>query len=122
MTSKKPRHTSRAARNARESVRMAHDAVDTVASLGDGIDLDPASRLFFEFAAPLLLTARNEQEFETASSVAEFVWASSHFDARTQAAMLTDFIEQTQVPDELVPWLLDVYAELAERKAALLGQ
>jgi uncharacterized protein YozE (UPF0346 family) len=103
-------------------VRLAHNAVEKIAALPGDVELDPASRLFFEFAAPLLMTARNEHEFETASSLAEFVWASTHFDAHTQVRLITEFIEETNVSDELVPWLLDVYAELAERKAALLGQ
>lgn len=102
---------------------MAHEAVEQVASLpGDDVELDPASRLFFEYAAPLLLTARNEHEFQTASALAEFVWATSHFDAHTQVALIHQFIDETNVSDELIPWLLDVYAELAERKAALLGE
>lgn len=86
------------------------------------MNLDPASALFFEFAAPLLMTARNQDEFETASALADFVWAATHFDARTQALMLDDFITQTAVPPQMIPWLLEVYGELAARKAALLGE
>ena len=82
----------------------------------------PASALFFEFAAPLLLTAGNEQEFRTASELAEFIWASTHFSAATQVALLNDFIQETKVPDAMIPWLLDVYAELAARKLALVGE
>lgn len=83
--------------------------------------VDEASRLFFEFAAPVLLAARNDEEFQTASALAEFVWAATEFDTPTQALMLDDFISETNVPPHLIPWLIDVYGELAARKAELLG-
>lgn len=85
------------------------------------VEIDPASELFFEYAAPLLLNARDEAEFRTAAAIAEFVWATTSFDAATQAVMLADFIAEAGIPDEMVPWLLDVVAELADRKAALFG-
>ena len=85
------------------------------------VEIDPASELFFEYAAPLLMNARNETEFQSAAMIAEFVWSATEFDAQTQALMLADFIAEAQVPEELIPWLLDVVAELADRKAALLG-
>lgn len=101
---------------------MAHDAVQQIASSDPGgVEVDPASQLFFEFAAPLLMNARSEEEFETASALAEFVWAATHFSATEQALLLDDFITQTQVPDQMVPWLLEVYSELAARKMALVG-
>lgn len=104
-------------------MRLAHEAVDTVApTLPDDLEVDPASRLFFEFAAPLLLTAETDQQFSTASAIAEFVWATSHFDSQHQALLIDQFIDEAGIPDEMVPWLLEVYAELAERKAALLGE
>jgi hypothetical protein len=118
LTSKRPRRTSRQVHNARESIRQAHDAVE---QLGSG-EIDPASRLFFEFAAPLLLTARSEEEFMTASALAEFVWASTHFDARTQVELLAEFIDEAQVPPHMIPWLVEVYGELAARKMALVGE
>lgn len=109
-------------RNARESVDQARDAVRQVADDPTmPVEIDPASELFFEYAAPLLLNARNQVEFGTAASIAEFVWAATSFDAATQAVMLADFIAEAGIPDEMVPWLLDVVAELADRKAALLG-
>ncbi len=118
MTSKRPQRTDRKLRNARQSVAQARDAVRQV----DRGDVDPASALFFEFAAPLLLTARNEDEFATATALAEFVWAATHFDAAAQALMLDEFIRETAVPEEMIPWLLDVYGELAARKMALVGE
>lgn len=122
MTSKRPQRTERKLRSARDSVALARDAVAQVAS-GDpgGVDIDPASQLFFEFAAPLLMNARTEEEFETASSLAEFVWAATHFSAAEQAILLNDFITQTDVPAPMIPWLLEVYSELAARKMALVG-
>jgi hypothetical protein len=120
MTSQRRRHTERHARDAVAATRnAAREAVRTDPS---GVELDPASALFFEFAAPLLLTAGNEQEFRTASELAEFIWASTHFSAATQVALLNDFIQETKVPDAMIPWLLDVYAELAARKLALVGE
>jgi hypothetical protein len=104
-------------------VRLAHEAVERVAQTSpNDLDLDPASTLFFEFAAPLLLTAQTEEQFQTASSLADFVWASTHFDARTQIALISEFIEESNIPDDMIPWLMDVYSELAARKAALLGE
>jgi hypothetical protein len=102
---------------------MARDAVELVAASDpSGVEVDPASQLFFEFAAPLLMNARSQEEFETASALAEFVWAATHFSAAEQALLLDDFITQTQVPEHMIPWLLEVYGELAARKAALLGE
>lgn len=85
------------------------------------VEIDPASELFFEYAAPLLLNARNETEFQSAAVIAEFVWMATEFDAQTQMLMLQDFITDSQVPEEMIPWLMDVFSELAERKIALLG-
>jgi hypothetical protein len=123
LTSKRPQRTERERRRARESVEAARQAVAQASeSETEALDVDPASALFFEFAAPLLLTASTEQEFAAASALADFVWASTHFDAQTQALLLSQFIDQTGVPPEAVPWLLEVYGELAARKAALLGE
>ena len=102
---------------------MARDAVQQVADSDTGdLELDPASRLFFEFAAPLLMNARTDEEFMTDSILAEFVWTASHFDAASQAILLNDFITEAQVPDQMVPWLIEVYGELAARKLALVGE
>lgn len=121
MTRKRPHRTERM-RNARESVAAARRAQqEVIATDPSAPSVDPASALFFEFAAPLLLTARSEQEFATASALAEFVWATTHFDAGTQVELLNEFIIETGVPDPMVPWLLEVYGELAARKAALVG-
>ena len=117
MTSKRPQRTDRRLRNARQSVAQARDAIQQV----DQGDVDPASALFFEFAAPLLMTARDEHEFAVATALAEFVWAATHFDVAAQALMLDEFIRDSSVPDEMIPWLLDVYGELAARKLALVG-
>ncbi len=123
MTSKSRRRTERNLRSARESVEATQAAVRQVAETDPtGLEIDPASELFFEFAAPLLMNARDEQEFQTASALADFVWAATQFDAATQVALLDDFIEQSNVPEQMIPWLLDVYSELAARKAALLGE
>jgi hypothetical protein len=123
LTSKRRHRTDRKIRNAQQSINEARDAVQQVASAPDlPFDVDPASALFFEYAAPLLMTARTEQEFATASSLAEFVWTATHFNAASQVALLADFIEDTQVPEQMIPWLLDVYAELAARKMALVGE
>jgi hypothetical protein len=86
------------------------------------LEVDPASDLFFQFAAPLLTTARDDQEFAIAAELAEFIWSATHFDAQTQMILLNDFIEQTGVPPNMIPWLLDVYGELAARKMALVGE
>jgi hypothetical protein len=102
---------------------MAHEAVEQVApTLPPDLDVDPASRLFFEFAAPLLLTAETDEQFRTASAIAEFVWATAHFDSATQVVMIDEFIADAGIPPDMVPWFLDVYTELAARKAALLGE
>lgn len=120
MTPKRRRPTDqRAARASVEAARQA--AREAAESDPTGPDVDPASALFFEYAAPLLMTARNQEEFETASALADFIWATTHFDAVTQVTLLNDFIEQTNVPEAMIPWLLDVYAELAARKEALVG-
>jgi hypothetical protein len=123
LTSKRPQRIERQRRHARESVAEARRAVEQVTeSEAEDLDVDPASSLFFEFAAPLLLTARTEQEFEAASALADFVWAATHFDAQTQVLMLDEFIREGGMAPEMVPWLLEVYGELAARKAALLGE
>lgn len=103
-------------------MRLAHDAVEQMASQPDSPEIDPASQLFFEFAAPLLLTAETEEQFKVASTLAEFVWTTTHFDAHAQVAIINQFIEESGVSDDQIPWFLDIYTELAERKAALLGQ
>jgi hypothetical protein len=122
LTSKQRRRTERKVRNARASVGAARDAVRQVeATDPTAPEIDPASELFFEFAAPILMTARDQEEFSTAAELAEFIWTATHFDAATQAILLDDFIQQTQVPPHLIPWLLDVYGELAARKIALVG-
>jgi hypothetical protein len=122
MTSKRPHRTDRRRTQADlEAMRqVAHQAIDEFAD-EEELELDPASELFFQYAAPLLLTARSEQEFAIASELAEFVWAATHFDAQTQVTLLADFIAQTNVPDHLVPWLLEIYQELAARKELLVG-
>ncbi|MEZ4521271.1 MAG: hypothetical protein R3A46_06470 [Thermomicrobiales bacterium] len=56
-----------------------------------------------------------------AADIAEFVWFSSHFDASRQAEMLQQFIAERGVPDEMVPWLIEVFAELSERKMIMAG-
>lgn len=122
MTSKRRHRTERRLKSARASVEAARQAVEQVAELGDDLEIDPASELFFEYAAPLLLSARNEHEFRVASALADFVWAATHFDTRTQVMMLDDFIREGGVPPEMIPWLVEVYGELAARKAALLGE
>jgi len=123
LTSKRSRRIDRDVRNARQSVAQARDAVRQVAGSEElPLDVDPASDLFFQFAAPLLSTARNEHEFAIAAELAEFIWSATHFDSATQVVLLCDFIEQTQVPENMIPWLLDVYGELAARKMALVGE
>lgn len=94
----------------------------SAAKQGDPIELDPASELFLTFASPLLTQARSDAEFQAAAAIAEFVWATSHFNATTQMQLLNQFIEDTGVPDEMIPWLLEVYAELAERRQILEGK
>lgn len=100
---------------------MAADAVDKVAGMG-GPEIDPASRLFFEFASPLLMNASTDQEFNAAAGLAEFIWATSHFSAAEQGLLIDQFINEAGIPEEQVPWLLDVYAELVARKIALVGE
>ena len=122
MTSKRRRPSKATSFDPRESVEAARNAAREVAALdGDNIEVDPASELFFEFAAPLLLEARDENEFEIAAMLAEFIWSATHFSAAEQVIMLDEFIRETGVPEEMVPWLLEVYSELAARKEALVG-
>ena len=121
MTSKRRRRTDRELRNAQASVQVAREAVEQVTDLDAELDVDPASALFFEFAAPLLMTARTELEFRVASGLAELIWAATHFDVHTQALVLDEFIQESGLPPENIPWLLEVYSELAARKVALVG-
>lgn len=118
MTSKR-RPATKPRKAERDSLAEARSLARRAA--GDDLELDPASELFFEFAAPLLLTAKSEEEFESAAAIAEFVWATSHFDAATQALLIDGFIQEVGIPPEMVPWLLDVYAQLATRKEMLVG-
>jgi hypothetical protein len=118
MTRKRRRPTKNPTR---ESLRQTAIAAREAARQGEALDLDPASELFFTFAGPLLLQARNDQEFQAAAEIAEFVWVSSHFDAARQAEMLMLFIAERGVPNEMIPWLIDVFAELSERKLMLAG-
>lgn len=96
-------------------------AAREAAKQGKEIELDPASELFFTFAGPLLLQARNDQEFQAAVEIAEFVWFSTHFNAAGQAQLLSEFIAERDIPGEMIPWLIDVFAELSERKMMLVG-
>ncbi len=105
----------------RESIRESAIAAREAAKQGDQLDLDPASELFFAFAGPLLLQARSDQEFQAAAQIAEFVWYSSHFNAGSQVQLLHQFIAEREIPEEMIPWLIEVYAELSERKLALVG-
>jgi hypothetical protein len=118
MTRKQPR---RSEHPTRESLRQTAIAAREAASQGEEIELDPASELFFAFAGPLLLQARNDQEFQAAADIAEFVWFSTHFDTSRQVEMLMQFIAERGIPEEMVPWLVDVVAELSERKQMLVG-
>lgn len=93
-----------------------------VAGVGEPLDVDPASDLFFQFAAPLLMTAETEEQFASAAGLAEMIWAITEFDAPTQAAMLAQFADESGLSDDQFPWLLDIVAELAARKQALLGE
>ena len=121
MTSKRRRPTERQAA-ARQSVDLTRQAVRQVEETdADDIDIDPASALFFEFAGPFLLEAQSDQQFITATAIAELVWAATFFDAATQAHILDDFIDEAGIPEEMIPWLLEVYDELAARKEALGG-
>lgn len=105
----------------RESIRQTAIAAREAARQGEEIDLDPASELFFAFAGPLILQARNDTEFKAAVEIAEFVWFSSHFDMSSQAVMLQQYITERDIPPEMIPWLLEVFGELSERKLALAG-
>ncbi len=78
--------------------------------------------MFFEFAGPLLLTARDEQEFQAASRIADFIWTATFLDAESQAQMIDLFIEDVAMPNEMIDWFFEVYEELAARKQALLGE
>ena len=120
MTSKRLHRTDRRRTQADlEAMRQAaHEAIDAE---DEALELDPASELFFQYAAPLLLTARSEEEFVIASALAEFVWTATHFDTNTQVSLLADFIAESNIPEHLIPWLLEVYEELAARKEALVG-
>lgn len=120
MTSQRPRPTSKRA-EARRSVADTRKAVQELREAGDE-SIDPASALFFEFAGPLLVDTRNEQEFATAAAIAEFVWTATFFDAAAQAELLDQFIDEAGIPEEMVPWLLEIYDELATRKQALLSR
>jgi len=121
VTAKRRRPTERD-RAARQSVDQARRAVREVEATDPGdVVIDPASGLFFEFAAPLLLTARDEAEFQTAAMLAEFVWTATFYDAASQAELLEEFIAGSGVDDAMIPWLLEVYDELAARKQALVG-
>lgn len=118
MTRKRRRRTDR---QARMSIEESRELARKAAAAGEPIDLDPASELFFQFAGPLLLEAETEEQFAAAASIADFVWATAHFDSATQVMLLDEFIRESEIPDEMVPWLLEVYAELAERKEILTG-
>ncbi|MFW6074735.1 MAG: hypothetical protein ACOC9Y_04015 [Chloroflexota bacterium] len=118
MTRKRHRRTER---QARQSIEETREMARKAAQAGEPLDLDPASELFFQFAGPLLTQARTDEEFTAAAGIAEFVWASSHFDAATQGQLLMKFIAEAEIPEEMIPWLLEVYAELAERKQLLTG-
>ena len=106
----------------RESIRQTAIAAREAARQGEQIELDPASELFLTFAGPLLLRARNDREFQAATDIAEFVWFSSHFDTSRQVELLHQFIAEREIPADMVPWLIDVFAELSERKLMLAGQ
>jgi hypothetical protein len=124
MPRKRPHRANRGnqLRQTRESIKAARQAAEQVAQDDpSGIPIDPASQLFFEYAAPLLLNTRDDREFAIATEIAEFVWTNTFLDPATQALTLAQFIQQTNIPDEMVPWLMDVYAELAARKQTLVG-
>lgn len=121
MTSKRRRRFSDESHDPRESIVAAREAARQVAEQDGDLEVDPASELFFEFAAPLLLETRDEEEFEIAVTIAEFVWTATHFSAAEQAFMLDEFIRETNIPEEMVPWLIDVYSQLAARKEELVG-
>ena len=116
-----PKRRPRSRKQTEQSLEEAREAARKAAEMGEPIELDPASELFFEFAAPLLVNARSDQEFAAATAIAEFVWAASHFDAATQARLTSEFIAESGIPADMIPWFLDVFAELVERKEALVG-
>jgi hypothetical protein len=121
MTSKQRRPSRADSHDPRQSIEAARRAAREVAEQDAELDVDPASELFFEFAAPLLLDTRNEEEFEIAVTIAEFVWSATHFSAEEQVYMLDEFIREAKVPEDMVPWLIEVYSELALRKEELVG-
>lgn len=121
MTSKRLRPSKNEEHDPRKSIEAARKAAREVAEQDGSVELDPASELFFEFAAPLLLDTKTEEEFEIAVTIAEFIWTATHFSAAEQVYMLDEFIEETNVPEDMVPWLLEVYSELAFRKEQLVG-
>ena len=120
MISKRPRPSSDSQHDPRASIEAARKAAREVAEVDD-IEIDPASELFFEFAAPLLLDTQSEEEFEIAVTIAEFIWTATHFSAQEQMVMLDEFIRETKMPEDMVPWLIEVYSELAQRKEELVG-
>jgi hypothetical protein len=121
MTSKQRRPSRDESHDPRESIAAARKAAREVARQESELDVDPASELFFEFAAPLLLDTSTEEEFEIAVTIAEFIWTATHFSAAEQVFMLDEFIRETNVPEDMVPWLIDVYSQLAQRKEELVG-
>lgn len=120
MTSKPRRRSKDQDHDPRKSIDAARDAAREVADVDD-LDVDPASELFFGFAAPLLLETKSEEEFEIAVMIAEFIWTATHFSSHEQMLMLDEFIRETQIPEEMIPWLIEVYSELAIRKEELVG-
>lgn len=121
MTSKPLRRSRDEDHDPRKSIAAARKAAREVAASEDGFEIDPASELFFEFAAPLLLDTKTEEEFEIAVTIAEFIWSATHFSAAEQVAMIDEFIRETKTPEHMVPWLIEVYSELAIRKEQLVG-
>jgi hypothetical protein len=121
MTLKQRRRSRDDSHDPRESIAAARNAARQVAQQDGDLDVDPASELFFEFAAPLLLDTRTEEEFEIAVTIAEFIWTATHFSSAEQVFMLDEFIRETSVPDDMIPWLIEVYSELALRKEDLVG-
>lgn len=121
MTSTPLRPSSEERFDPRSSINAARKAAREIAAQDTSLDLDPASELFFEFAAPLLLDTRSQEEFETAAMIAEFIWSASHFSPQEQALMLAEFIQESGISEEMIPWLLEVYSTLAARKEQLVG-
>ena len=97
MTSKRPRPTQRTS-SVREAVDATRQAIREMDSDGDDLDVDPASGFFNIRRAAADDRLADEQEFQTASALAEFVWTATFFDATSQAAMLEEFIDGAQVP------------------------